>query len=188
MPSSRDAPQVEVRKGGALRLRFSPCHGRAHRRASEDTDWRKGMPFDSLSTDLRSVNARSGHHSTEVIGLPSVRLRLTVEHDWCFEWPAMSEPSAHRQVSRMASRMVRKRGLEPPRYCYRQPLKLVRLPIPPLPRSGLDLTAASYCLTAAASWEPREQAMRSPEQPAPALGPGRQCRRRPSSVLECPKP
>jgi hypothetical protein len=30
-------------------------------------------------------------------------------------------------------RVVRKGGLEPPRYCYRQPLKLVRLPIPPLP-------------------------------------------------------
>src|SRR5436190_4252230 len=32
--------------------------------------------------------------------------------------------------------MVRKGGLEPPRYYYRQPLKLVRLPIPPLPRGG----------------------------------------------------
>ncbi len=32
--------------------------------------------------------------------------------------------------------MVRKRGLEPLRYCYRQPLKLVRLPIPPLPQAG----------------------------------------------------
>ena len=32
--------------------------------------------------------------------------------------------------------MVRKGGLEPPRYCYRQPLKLVRLPIPPLPQVG----------------------------------------------------
>ena len=29
---------------------------------------------------------------------------------------------------------LRKGGLEPPRYCYRQPLKLVRLPIPPLPQ------------------------------------------------------
>ena len=29
---------------------------------------------------------------------------------------------------------MRKGGLEPPRYCYRQPLKLVRLPIPPLPQ------------------------------------------------------
>ncbi len=29
--------------------------------------------------------------------------------------------------------MVRKGGLEPPRSCDRQPLKLVRLPIPPLP-------------------------------------------------------
>ena len=32
--------------------------------------------------------------------------------------------------------MVRKRGFEPRRYCYRQPLKLVRLPVPPLPRGG----------------------------------------------------
>ena len=38
------------------------------------------------------------------------------------------------EASRKASRMVRKRGFEPPRYCYRQPLKLVRLPVPPLPR------------------------------------------------------
>src|SRR6516165_10854190 len=30
--------------------------------------------------------------------------------------------------------MVRKGGLEPPRSCERQPLKLVRLPIPPLPQ------------------------------------------------------
>src|ERR687897_225663 len=33
--------------------------------------------------------------------------------------------------------MVRKRGLEPPRSCERQPLKLVRLPIPPLPQRGV---------------------------------------------------
>src|SRR4051794_2008949 len=32
-------------------------------------------------------------------------------------------------------RLVRKKGLEPSRPCGRQPLKLVRLPIPPLPRS-----------------------------------------------------
>ena len=31
-------------------------------------------------------------------------------------------------------KMVRSSGFEPPRYCYRQPLKLVRLPVPPLPR------------------------------------------------------
>src|SRR5205085_10266076 len=30
--------------------------------------------------------------------------------------------------------LVRKRGFEPLRYYYRQPLKLVRLPVPPLPR------------------------------------------------------
>src|ERR1700733_6927130 len=27
--------------------------------------------------------------------------------------------------------LVRSSGFEPPRYCYRQPLKLVRLPVPP---------------------------------------------------------
>ena len=31
---------------------------------------------------------------------------------------------------------MRKGGLEPPRTCVRQPLKLVRLPIPPLPHKG----------------------------------------------------
>ena len=31
-------------------------------------------------------------------------------------------------------KMVRSSGFEPPRYCYRQPLKLVRLPVPPRPR------------------------------------------------------
>ena len=33
---------------------------------------------------------------------------------------------------------MRKRGFEPRRYCYRQPLKLVRLPVPPLPQSGAN--------------------------------------------------
>ncbi len=32
---------------------------------------------------------------------------------------------------------MRKGGFEPPRSCERQPLKLVRLPVPPLPRGGL---------------------------------------------------
>ena len=40
--------------------------------------------------------------------------------------------------------MVRKGGLEPPRSCERQPLKLVRLPIPPLPQQGsLQLSAVT---------------------------------------------
>ena len=38
------------------------------------------------------------------------------------------------------SRMVRKGGFEPPRSCERQPLKLVRLPVPPLPRLGVLTT------------------------------------------------
>ena len=46
----------------------------------------------------------------------------------------MSEPFGSPKASWKASRMVRKGGFEPPRYCYRQPLKLVRLPVPPLPQ------------------------------------------------------
>jgi hypothetical protein len=49
---------------------------------------------------------------------------------------AMSEPFGSPEASWKASRMVRKRGFEPLRYCYRQPLKLVRLPVPPLPQVG----------------------------------------------------
>src|SRR3954469_21537317 len=43
---------------------------------------------------------------------------------------------AHAYECKRERRLVRKKGLEPSRYCYRQPLKLVRLPIPPLPRGG----------------------------------------------------
>jgi hypothetical protein len=39
--------------------------------------------------------------------------------------------------------LVRSSGFEPPRYCYRQPLKLVRLPIPPRPHSDEDETNCS---------------------------------------------
>ena len=45
----------------------------------------------------------------------------------------MTEDALRRQTE-WNEGLVRKGGLEPPRYCYRQPLKLVRLPIPPLPQ------------------------------------------------------
>src|SRR5499425_632459 len=39
-----------------------------------------------------------------------------------------------REISSGAPKeLVRSSGFEPPRYCYRQPLKLVRLPVPPRP-------------------------------------------------------
>src|SRR6266851_2628713 len=41
---------------------------------------------------------------------------------------------------------VRQRGFEPPRYCYRQPLKLVRLPVPPLPHVGYKCILACNLL------------------------------------------
>ena len=48
----------------------------------------------------------------------------------------MCEPSgvADNQRNQTNLKMVRKGGFEPLRYCYRQPLKLVRLPVPPLPQ------------------------------------------------------
>ena len=38
------------------------------------------------------------------------------------------------EVKRIILNVVRKGGFEPPRSCERQPLKLVRLPVPPLSR------------------------------------------------------
>src|ERR1051326_2532087 len=36
-------------------------------------------------------------------------------------------------------KLVRWKGFDPSRYCYRQPLKLVRLPVPPPPQIDLTL-------------------------------------------------
>jgi hypothetical protein len=53
--------------------------------------------------------------------------------------------------------MVRKGGLEPPRSCERQPLKLVRLPIPPLPQEGqFTVVNSQPSVDAKLSWT-REQ-------------------------------
>src|ERR1700757_3822844 len=42
--------------------------------------------------------------------------------------------------------LVRSSGFEPPRYCYRQPLKLVRLPVPPRPLVPMQLTSSEVRL------------------------------------------
>src|SRR5262249_53264432 len=41
-------------------------------------------------------------------------------------------------IRKIRGSLVRSSGFEPPRYCYRQPLKLVRLPVPPRPHRGKD--------------------------------------------------
>jgi hypothetical protein len=51
--------------------------------------------------------------------------------------------------------VVRKGGFEPPRYCYRQPLKLVRLPVPPLPRGWVRHARSDTASVAAGSCEPQ---------------------------------
>src|ERR1700724_1622211 len=50
--------------------------------------------------------------------------------------------------------LVRWSGFEPPRYCYRQPLKLVRLPIPPRPRGKIVSCEDRLCQTAGNSFLP----------------------------------
>jgi len=42
---------------------------------------------------------------------------------------------------------MRSSGFEPPRYCYRQPLKLVRLPVPPRPRVSILIARDLVCQT-----------------------------------------
>ena len=47
---------------------------------------------------------------------------------------------------------MRSSGFEPPRYCYRQPLKLVRLPVPPRPQKfttdrGPDISNRTKTIT-----------------------------------------
>ena len=46
--------------------------------------------------------------------------------------------------------MVRKGGFEPPRSCERQPLKLVRLPVPPLPH--VTKAVLSFQLQVVSAW------------------------------------
>src|SRR5580704_10137615 len=67
-------------------------------------------------------------------------------------------PQIKRWVKKGVKKMVRSSGFEPPRYCYRQPLKLVRLPVPPRPRKtnpkrrGFTLSNSRphpYCLAGA---------------------------------------
>src|SRR5258708_25993034 len=52
-------------------------------------------------------------------------------------------PSASLRANPPAGNLVGSSGLEPPRYCYRQPLKLVRLPVPPRPHRGKDFIVAA---------------------------------------------
>ena len=49
-----------------------------------------------------------------------------------------SEQVGRATTPKTQEKLVRSSGFEPPRYCYRQPLKLVRLPIPPRPHSDED--------------------------------------------------
>ena len=52
-------------------------------------------------------------------------------------WPGaiLCDCESNSASSAPATNSMRETGLEPAWYCYRQPLKLVRLPIPPFPQN-----------------------------------------------------
>ena len=54
-----------------------------------------------------------------------------------FSWKRATRTQAGKMSSTEIKELVRWKGLEPSRYCYRQPLKLVRLPIPPPPQNQI---------------------------------------------------
>ena len=61
--------------------------------------------------------------------------------------PRYSRPGLSFSVEICVDRiLVRSSGFEPPRYCYRQPLKLVRLPVPPRPLTAMYLTSSEVKL------------------------------------------
>src|SRR5215203_1994077 len=68
--------------------------------------------------------------------------------------------------------LVRKGGFEPPRSCERQPLKLVRLPVPPLSRDLMvpcfGLTEANIVAAATSGSRPASAAASSAAAGAPA--------------------
>ena len=59
---------------------------------------------------------------------------------------------------------MRSSGFEPPRYCYRQPLKLVRLPVPPRPHRSENFIVNAPSQPGKAPVESAER-----ESPAPAF-------------------
>ena len=77
---------------------------------------------------------------------------------------------------------MRKGGFEPPRSCERQPLKLVRLPVPPLPQvvRVTSRSALSIPLVRWKSSRPLAQRLRS-AQPRPSI------RSRPSILAAAPE-
>src|SRR5579862_7104390 len=68
--------------------------------------------------------------------------------------------------------MVRSSGFEPPRSCERQPLKLVRLPVPPRPQCNEAIeeivTEATTCLEQGSVVRSSEQEPAAQEQALPA--------------------
>ena len=74
----------------------------------------------------------------------SRRIRTRFAHDERIGLRRARENGRRIGRNSLSLKVVRKGRLELPRYCYRQPLKLVRLPIPPLPRNR-GLRTAGHC-------------------------------------------
>jgi hypothetical protein len=75
-----------------------------------------------------------------------------------------------KQLRLPARRLVRSSGFEPPRYCYRQPLKLVRLPVPPRPHRGERYILAAGSEACKPDGPPRKNRKRRAEARHPQNG------------------
>src|SRR5205085_12410165 len=91
-------------------------------------------------------------------GCDLTRYRFDAENERCGKTGQAG--SNWRRGFTKTKKLVRWKGFEPSRYCYRQPLKLVRLPVPPPPqkqncRCSLCLFSAHRLRSRCAASEPR---------------------------------
>ena len=120
---------------------------------------------DQPPTSLATRSARAASRSLTTSDAPSARKRRAIASPRPAPPPVTSailperrdviespqSPARLQPQIESHKRMVRQRGLEPPRGCPRQPLKLVRLPISPLPQSrGAENDNEASCADSAA--------------------------------------
>jgi hypothetical protein len=96
--------------------------------------------FSEILPDVRAERAevRSLNQHGHSVQMGAARWADRLNRKIAEEGAPEGEDRRARAVVR-TQKMVRWKGFEPSRYCYRQPLKLVRLPVPPPPQKALQL-------------------------------------------------
>src|SRR5947207_15885055 len=124
------------------------------------------MPITRLRDPItHSRLARTGSRP-RILGPIPYRTRNDAEH----------RPRAEQATAFLVFGLVRKGGFEPPRSCERQPLKLVRLPVPPLPHEVERVTCPSALPRRLIPLHPKPQALSRAASPVLAAVPESACR------------